>query len=87
MNDCEIKKEACHDKSTLMDNISTKFSGLAQNCERRLVSVGTTMVGETHATERRAKNTAGEKSGCKTKHCWGSVSPSKSGPEPPLYLS
>ena len=29
------------------------------------------------------KNTAGERSGCKTKHCWGSVSPSKSCQEPP----
>ena len=54
-----------------MDNISTKFSGLAQNCERRLVWVGTTMVGGTQATERRVKNIAGERSDCKTKHCWG----------------
>ena len=29
------------------------------------------------------KNTAGERSGCKTKHCWGSESPSKSCPESP----
>ena len=54
-----------------MDSISTQFSGLAQNCERRLVRVGTTMVGGIQATERRVKNTAGERNGCKTKHCWG----------------
>ena len=43
-----------------MDNISTKFSGLAQkNWKRMLVRVGTTMVGGTQATERGVKNTAG----------------------------
>ena len=29
------------------------------------------MVGRTQAIERRVENTAGERSGCKTKHCWG----------------
>ena len=29
------------------------------------------MVGGTQATETRVKNTAGERSGCKTKHCAG----------------
>ena len=43
-----------------MDNISTKFSGLAQkNWEHRLVRVGTNMVGGTQAAERGMKNTAG----------------------------
>ena len=55
------------------------------------------MVGGTQATETRVKNTAGERSGCKTKHCagggggggggGGSVSQSKSGPEPPICPS
>ena len=35
------------------------FLAWHKNCERRLIRVGTTMVGGTQATERGVKNTAG----------------------------
>ena len=65
-----------------MDNISTKFSGLAQNFERRLVRIGTTMVGGHR--EESEKTLLGREVVIKPNIAGGSVSPSKSGPEPPL---
>ena len=44
------------------------------------------MVGGTQATERRVKTLLGEEVVVKPNAAWGSVSPSKSGPEPPTLF-
>ena len=71
MNDCEIEWRVTIKAHSWTINQQNFLAWHKKNCERRLVRVGTTIVGGTQATERRVKNTAGERNGRKTKHCWG----------------
>ena len=55
-----------------MDNKSTKFSGLAQTKLRAQAGQGGNHhSGRDPGHREESENTAGERSGCKTKHCWG----------------
>ena len=67
-----LYKEACQDKSTLMDNISTKFSGLAKTKPRAQAGQG----GNHHGGRNPGHREESEKhywgrGGCKTKHSLG----------------